>query len=343
MQFSDTKMKFNAQRGMTLLELLVVIFILSSLAAVSFSIVESSDDHIRFEETKTRLAWIKRGILGDPTVTANKQPVISGFLADIGRLPHNLSELLEMGSLPEWQYYPETLQWAGWRGPYIEPSQETKSNGDPIRTFRDGWNNRRLDLETEEDSLFGWKRFETIKDKKLYIQSFGADNTEGGSDGYVRDYPLNKEDPQEEIDPLIGINDCQLDIDSAEIEVSIINNLPEDIDVRLRVLYPRNGHGTIPVLPLPEERDNSNDLSLMETIYVSPPPPNHVQTIKFKFAGPKQIPCGLRTAVLMKDGGEDDGKILNTRYDIPPIRLNILPRSYLIVNVNEVWVLEEPE
>ncbi len=83
------------QQGMTLLELLVVIALLSVVGFMALSQVGDDLSQVRYEDTRNRLDMIREAITGDPSRTVNGQPEIRGFVADMGRLPLNLKELIE--------------------------------------------------------------------------------------------------------------------------------------------------------------------------------------------------------------------------------------------------------
>jgi len=82
------------QIGFTLVELLVVMLILTALASVTLDFTKDFAFQGRYEVTKDRYEKIKRAIIGRPDVLINGQPDISGFVADMGRLPRNIQELL---------------------------------------------------------------------------------------------------------------------------------------------------------------------------------------------------------------------------------------------------------
>lgn len=82
------------QTGLTMLELLMVVTILSAVAFMSLNQVTDNTAQIRFDDTKNRLDKLKYSIIGDRSRTVNGQPEIYGFVADIGRLPYNIYELL---------------------------------------------------------------------------------------------------------------------------------------------------------------------------------------------------------------------------------------------------------
>jgi len=81
-------------KGFTLVELLVVMLVLVALSSITLDFTKDFAFQGRYEVTKDRYEKIKRAIIGRPDVLINGQPDISGFVADMGRLPRNIQELL---------------------------------------------------------------------------------------------------------------------------------------------------------------------------------------------------------------------------------------------------------
>jgi len=84
----------NKTHGFTLVELLVVMLVLVALSSITLDFTQDFAFQGRYEVTKDRYDKIKRAIIGRPDVLINGQPDISGFVADMGRLPRNIQELL---------------------------------------------------------------------------------------------------------------------------------------------------------------------------------------------------------------------------------------------------------
>ncbi len=148
--------------GFTILELLMVVAILSTIAYVTFPLLENNTDQVRFDDTRNRLETIRRAIIGDSSRTVNGGPEIRGYVADTGSLPQNIQALMEKdyctdpqyrtkaacptsawvkqggvcladftlseGSCPvgrwtdKYTYVSEVGLWVGWNGPYLKSS-----------------------------------------------------------------------------------------------------------------------------------------------------------------------------------------------------------------------------
>jgi prepilin-type N-terminal cleavage/methylation domain-containing protein len=179
-------------RGFTLVELLVVIFILGALALTATFFVDGLDEQTRFDDTKSRLQQIRRAIIGDAARSLNGQADISGFVADMGRLPDNLQELLELGAMSPWalssvqvgDLSPVTVElYGGWRGSYLEILPDS----DGTRRFRDGWGNPDVS-GVGPDLDFGWD-YSASDVSGVAVISYGRGGELGGTETYAIDYP----------------------------------------------------------------------------------------------------------------------------------------------------------
>src|SRR4051812_47329304 len=78
----------RVRRAFTLVELLVVLFILVILSAIAVQSLEGVQDQTRYEATQRGIQNIQDAIVGP---ASQRQPdgtlMVSGFVADIGRLP----------------------------------------------------------------------------------------------------------------------------------------------------------------------------------------------------------------------------------------------------------------
>lgn len=186
----------SVQKGFSLVELLIVLGLMATAATLALSTVGNNNNQNRFNETRGKLEHLRDAIVGE-TKTINGQTIINGFVADMGRLPFNVTELLAApadcdhnnillfgGAIAStidsdddsdnaidpcpWEYDADVEMWHGWNGPYISS----------IRTdYRDGWgNNNDDDPDDTNETLFnsGWAW--ELENGNLTITSAGLDN-----------------------------------------------------------------------------------------------------------------------------------------------------------------------
>jgi len=84
----------KTQHGFTLVEMVTVMLIAVVIASVTLDFTKDFAFQGRYEVTKDRYDKLMQAIIGRPDVLINGQPDISGFVADMGRLPRNIQELL---------------------------------------------------------------------------------------------------------------------------------------------------------------------------------------------------------------------------------------------------------
>lgn len=177
----------SRQTGFTLLEMVLVLFLVGLMASATLMLTENVEDQAKYDETKRRMDIMRKAIVGDPTRTVNGGPEISGFVADIGRLPKCVAELLVLGeeiipptnpqtyaspcddtAITVWQQDTDSHVWSGWHGPYIQVLPER--NGE-LR-FRDGYGNSDPDT-TIDGQNSGWIFNESLG--TLSLTSNGVD------------------------------------------------------------------------------------------------------------------------------------------------------------------------
>ncbi len=180
----------NARQGVTLVELLVVMVILVTLAGLAVVSLEGSVAQSRYDGTARVFADLERAILDEP---AARQPdgsrSYAGFLADMGRLPVVADSAAPCAEL--WTQPPGVLAFAlrsppapdddialpcGWRGPYVTLPFGAES-------LADGWG-RGFEVynPTGAEAAVG----ETI----AALASLGADGEEAG-ESFDRDLGLD--------------------------------------------------------------------------------------------------------------------------------------------------------
>ena len=163
----------HRRRGFTLLELVVVIAVMAVLSTVALRSLTGVASQSRFEATQRTLDQIHEAILGSPY---DRQPdgtqISSGFIADVGRPPRTIDELISKPADLPWfdvgrsAADTDVLVAGGWRGPYIRlPVGATN--------LCDGWATALI--ETRNGNGF----IDTVS-------SYGADGLFGGT-GYDLD------------------------------------------------------------------------------------------------------------------------------------------------------------
>jgi hypothetical protein len=265
------------------------------MASATLFLTENVDSQAKYDETKRRMKIIRQAIVGDPTRRLNGQTEISGFAADMGRLPGCLRELVEpkhcidaSGALAAWTIDANTGLGSGWRGPYIKVTPES----DGALRFRDGFFNTATDnadlsgsnqdaSDTGDDEKnHGWtwalyddsdtETTDSSLAESIRLQSYGV-----SSDGTEK-YPTGA---LATIEPLVFASDFQsqlinwdsfvMSFDNKSSPSSIIT-IPAD-SLRIKLSYPIDGS----INEWPDnaaDRDNSDYLSdtfPSSTLYIS--------------------------------------------------------------------------
>lgn len=340
--------------GLTLLELLLVIFILALVAFSATSIVNTADEQLRFEDTRRRLQDIRTAVVGNPSRTINEEPVVSGFVTDVGRMPTTLAELLEPGSVPAWHFSgelpgePIVGLWGGWRGSYLSALPENITG---LKAYRDGWGN------AGDAPNYGWKIFfadpvdgvgttlpdgTVVGDGALVVQSYGSDGAGGvlidPSDSYKNDYPPGL---------LAELHDHHLNLRGWSVEVVFVNppggaaSLPlNDETLRLRLYFPQDGRFDWPAswpaddaaraasAYLSEDTFTVAALSLSDGEQMS-------HTFSFGTGVDKLVPWGQRSVVVVRNS---TGEIMprTGQYEL----VTLVPRSQPPNSLTINWDLE---
>jgi general secretion pathway protein G len=116
--------------GFTLIEVILVLVLLGLIAAVAVPRVQDATAQARLVLTRERLGAIRRAIVGESRAGA---PSVPGYLADVGRWPSSLADLLRQpAGVPAWDPFLRR----GWHGPYLEAAVG-RDGGDPRPT--DAW------------------------------------------------------------------------------------------------------------------------------------------------------------------------------------------------------------
>jgi prepilin-type N-terminal cleavage/methylation domain-containing protein len=135
-------------RGVTLLELLVVLMILSIVLTAAVKTWDVTLERGRAQTTASKLTQLVNVIVGDPDYIVSGQRADFGFVGDMGRVPDSLSELVKApaGSTT-------------WRGPYIHSTFNQSENGYRM----DGWG---------DTIIYGRQQYASRE--SLFVRSYGG-------------------------------------------------------------------------------------------------------------------------------------------------------------------------
>jgi prepilin-type N-terminal cleavage/methylation domain-containing protein len=99
---------FGSQKGMTLIELAMVIIIVGILSGVAMKTMDAAISAAKVESTKKEMEALAEAIVGNPDIISSGFRVDFGYVGDVGALPPNLDALaVNPGG------------YSTWKGPYI--------------------------------------------------------------------------------------------------------------------------------------------------------------------------------------------------------------------------------
>ncbi|MDH7499931.1 MAG: type II secretion system protein GspG [candidate division NC10 bacterium] len=105
------------QRGLTLLEMIVVLLLIGLVAAVVVPRVMDLIGPSKRTLTQRELLTLKRAIVGNPDLVAAGGYSQRGYEGDVGSLPDSLADLV---TKPEGVANWDPWSKRGWNGPYID-------------------------------------------------------------------------------------------------------------------------------------------------------------------------------------------------------------------------------
>jgi prepilin-type N-terminal cleavage/methylation domain-containing protein len=103
---SSITSKIRSDRGVTLLELIVVILILGLIGAVAYRTIDATTYQSRFDSTKKEMLELVKGFVGNPDLVSDGKRMNFGYVGNMGRMPTNLTGLIKSDG-------------TNWQGPYI--------------------------------------------------------------------------------------------------------------------------------------------------------------------------------------------------------------------------------
>lgn len=342
--------------GFTLVELLIVIALISILALGAATMLVDDGERAliqRAAETKSRWDAIRTAILGDQAAIPIGASALSGYVADMGRLPQSIKELMAEDAeatnpQPTWLNIaiykkttatncttsPDDCYWlgGGWRGPYLYSAG--------LSHYRDGWDNSAADgnpattADDIEDGLnFGWD-VQTLPSgavpnhSDLFVQSYGSDNLAGGIE-YKQDFPVDT-------GTFIASESDWLNTQTA-IQFNIRLNKPVTADINnlyLRIFYFQDDGLSAPPPSL------SNQTSLPFSIL------NTDRTASVLISPDADLPMSRYAAVIYCSDpetspdpqvfDETDGTPCDSNNDSAPFYFELMPSS---TSVNILWNL----
>lgn len=253
-------------RGVTLLELLVVMMILSLILTAAVKTWDVTLERGRFETTRRKLDQLATVIVGNPNYTAGGQRVDFGYVGDMGALPRTLADLVIKPPADP----PESLH--TWRGPYVRATFNESPEGYRV----DGWGDT---INYNSDSLF--------------VRSYGGFGPLERNRWITREFGYTRQDL------LFNTVDGQvLDVRGIPVPDTLFNQ----VDVRVEFFGPRegksqpygvtyrpNGQFTVNYVP----QGNSHILRVVY-IHDTPPPRDSAVSQRYVIVYPRVGARGLQ-------------------------------------------------
>ncbi|MEZ4814164.1 MAG: type II secretion system protein GspG [Bdellovibrionota bacterium] len=123
-------------KGLTLVEVLMVLALVGIITAVSLTVMDSVADDLAFEKTYNKMLQIQTALIGD--LDTNKQGLREyyGYIGDMGALPGSADGLqaliLQPATAASWSVNSTSKTGMGWKGPYLKATPG-------VNWFVDAW------------------------------------------------------------------------------------------------------------------------------------------------------------------------------------------------------------
>jgi prepilin-type N-terminal cleavage/methylation domain-containing protein len=193
-------------RGVTLLELLVVLMILSIVLTAAVRTWDVTLERGRAQTTAQKLDQLVKVIVGDPDYIVAGARADFGFVGDEGRLPKTLQELVVR---------PDND--SVWRGPYIRSTFSQSADG--YRT--DGWG----------DTIYYGYEVTHGNPDSLWVRSYGGRGAGDRSRWQTLNFPYTFKALTQN-----DVGGHMLDVRGNEPPPTIYDKL------EIRLYYPKDGH-----------------------------------------------------------------------------------------------------
>ncbi len=105
-------------RGMSLIELLVVIVVIGILTAVAMKTMTTSVEDLKRARTQREMEELANAVVGNPSETEDRTRSSFGYVGDVGSFPPNLAALAANPG-----------GYATWNGPYLSPGIAQDTSG----------------------------------------------------------------------------------------------------------------------------------------------------------------------------------------------------------------------
>lgn len=156
----------SLRRGLTLLELLIVVAILAVLATVVVRSLTPLADQARYETTKRTMENVRDAVVGDSSARQlDGTPLVTGFVADMGRLP--VSQTSDSSTMLQELWTPPAgtnVSFDVYSGPASVPYETTTLDCSSVK-IPCGWRGPYLRLPHDGAELVdGWKTGFTMLD-----------------------------------------------------------------------------------------------------------------------------------------------------------------------------------
>lgn len=131
------------QAGFTLLELVLVLFIVALIATTPLLFIDNQDNQIRYDETLQKMQMIRDAIIQRQEY--RNQPVLSGFVIDNGVLPNGIDALISNSE--NWQSVSQSKPY--FKIDDISPSSTQLTNIKILKGHKGSYINKGIDSNNE--------------------------------------------------------------------------------------------------------------------------------------------------------------------------------------------------
>ncbi len=304
--------QMRRQTGLTLLELVVSLLVMTILTSVAITSVSGIQEQARYEKTVRLLDEFKKAIVGDGDWNRG----IRAYAFDMGTLPPNLRALITRDSQPTWRLVTVNAgtnaqfhMGFGWRGPYLYNS----ASPDDPDALRDSWGGV-TNPTYDNNQYYGWIMSPLSPVTSMRIESYGSDHQNGPSDDCAA----------YEDDCLIDIttNDWRLPVPNVTLQFldTTTTTVSSPVTTCLRLYY------RSPSLGIASITSNSVSFAITTSNPVT-------RRVRFDFPASLSVPAGQNFIALFRCDASGNVTNVNNLYpnDHRPIPIDMQPGSTIPV------------